>query len=246
MLTDVSLSKESVQSYLTRFELIQQKINKLEPLLKYQTPQFHTPTELRVKKCPISTPFSTVGAIGPATRILGRLQAKESKDLGLVAINTPDRTCIGRFVYFDQNGEVIKSDSGFENSNKVRIEFCLRKVLHKRYNTAICHGSRLICDTDVYNKNYQLQQNLAEIPNFVQQVHTLCSYDKEYLFAGVIGYHVAILKYNHETQLYAVHKLTRLEKAHNIEGNILHIERICHLPQWFACITFRSLRFFKV
>ena len=111
------------------------------------------------------------------------------------------------------------------------MEFTLRKVLSKRYNAAICHGSRLICDTDVYNKNYQVQQCLNDIPGFENYtIHTLCSYDKEYLFAGIMGYHIAILKYDHNMQLYSVHRLVRLEKAHNIEGNVLHIERVQHLP----------------
>ena len=73
MLPDPVLSKDSVQGYLTRFELINNKITRLEPMLKFKAPEFHTPTELRVKKQPIGSPFSSVGAIGSACRILNKL-----------------------------------------------------------------------------------------------------------------------------------------------------------------------------
>jgi hypothetical protein len=46
--------------------------------------------------------------------------------------------------------------------------------------------------------------------------------------------------------MYSVWKTIRFEKAHNIEGNVLHIERLNHLPSWFMCITFRSFRLFKI
>ena len=40
MMQEVLLSKESVHSYLARFELINNKIKKLEPLLQFRPPQF--------------------------------------------------------------------------------------------------------------------------------------------------------------------------------------------------------------
>lgn len=63
---------------------------------------------------------------------------------------------------------------------------------------------------------------------------------------GLSHYYVGILKYDHEQNLYTHHKSIRLEKAHNIEGNIIHLEKVNHLAGWFVCITFRSFRLFKV
>ncbi len=45
-----------------------------------------------------------MGAIGPAMRFIGKLQSKYTDELGLVAINTADRTCIGRFEYVNEFG----------------------------------------------------------------------------------------------------------------------------------------------
>jgi hypothetical protein len=58
---------------------------------------------LKVEKTIVESPYGTLSAIGPAQRIIGKLQPYMLKDeqstmeLGLVAVNTPDRTCIGRF-----------------------------------------------------------------------------------------------------------------------------------------------------
>ena len=79
-----------------------------------------------------------------------------------------------------------------------------------------------------------------------REVHALCSFDKEYLMLGLSHYYVGILKYSHESGLYTLYRTIRLEKAHNIEGNILHLEKVNHLQGWFACITFRSFRIFKI
>jgi len=59
----------------------------------------------------------------------------------------------------------------------------LRKVLDKKYTSAMCHGSRLICDTDVYNKQYNIIQKL----NFASMgsVHSICSYDKQTVIMGL-------------------------------------------------------------
>ena len=161
---EIKLDEECVKSYLQRFEIISNKMKKLEPMLKFTPPTFNTTTDLGVFKKRIDSPFGNPGPIGPAIRIIGKLQSKDMDDLGLVAINTAERTCIGRFDVVDKNGEILKPHQAddlslqeADNSHELSLTFSLRKVLYKRYVSAICHGSRLICDTEVYTKSYELQ-----------------------------------------------------------------------------------------
>ena len=51
--------------------------------------------------------------------------------------------------------EGVKVPVSDENEDKVLV-FELRKSLGKKYNVAMCHGSRLICDHDVYDKKFNL------------------------------------------------------------------------------------------
>jgi len=105
-------------------------------------PEFKVANNLKVEKSIIDSPFETLSAIGPAQRIIGKLQPYLLKDenstmeLGLIAVNTPDRTCIGR-MELEQNNTDEKPKL---------LKFVLRKVLNRKYTTAMCHGSRLICD----------------------------------------------------------------------------------------------------
>jgi hypothetical protein len=64
-------------------------------------------------------------------------------------VNTADRTCIGRF---ETETSIIENGV----SKPKILKFVLRKVLNKKYTSAMCHGSRLICDNDVYNKKYNV------------------------------------------------------------------------------------------
>jgi len=95
----------------------------------------------------------------------------------------------------------VKQECGSEPSNS--LKFTLRKVLDMRYGVVTCHGSRLICDLDVYNKNYELQQTLKELPCFKNGIHAWCVYDKEYILAGISHYYIAILRYDHLSNQYA-------------------------------------------
>jgi len=89
--------------YLDKFELIKAKLTKLEPFATFSPPKFLVTTELKVDSSPIASPFGPVSALGGVERIIGRLQPylymKEEKnnELGLVAINTKERTVIGKF-----------------------------------------------------------------------------------------------------------------------------------------------------
>ncbi len=78
------------------------------------------------------------------------------------------------------------------------------------------------------------------------ELNALCAYDKDYLLVGMQHYYLGILKYIHEENRYIFYKQSRLEKAHNIEGSVLLIERIQHMPQWFIAMTFRSFRILKI
>ena len=69
-------------------------------MLQFQPPEFNIPTDLRVQKVIIDSPFGVNGQIGAALRIVGRLQPKDLEEVGLVAVNTYDRTCIGKIETF--------------------------------------------------------------------------------------------------------------------------------------------------
>ena len=60
--------------------------------------------------------------------------------------------------------EQVKGEEGYPSSIQPSLEkkedmaliFQIRQTLNKKYNTAMCHGSRLICDADVYDKKFNL------------------------------------------------------------------------------------------
>jgi hypothetical protein len=60
----------------------------------------------------------------------------------------------------------------------------------------MCHGSRLICEKHVYNKNFELIQefDFPEVP----QVTSLCSYDRDHLIVGLPEYRIAVLRWDGE------------------------------------------------
>jgi hypothetical protein len=108
----------------------------------------------------------------------------------------------------------------------------------------MCHGSRLICDQDVYNKQYKVTQQLL-FPE-LETVHSICSYDRDTLIIGTSAYMIAFVEYEQTTNEYRLLKKYRFEKSTHGEGDMVHIERINHMPAWFVTCSFRSLRFFKV
>ena len=58
------------------------------------------------------------------------------------------------------NLQILNAQVKGEDESKYHIEskedqgliFEIRHTLSKKYNHAMCHGSRLICDSDVYDK----------------------------------------------------------------------------------------------
>jgi len=63
---------------------------------------------------------------------------------------------------------------------------------------------------------------------------------------GLGQYQIAVLKYDSAEQKYNFYKKFRFEKSTHGEGDIVHIERVLHMPVWFISCTFRSFKFFKV
>ena len=74
------------------------------------------------------------------------------------------------------------------------MRFELRKVLGKKYKVAMCHGSRLICDQDVFNKKFELIQTF-EITN-TGKIQSLCSFDRQFLLAGIGAYYILVFKWD--------------------------------------------------
>ena len=97
-LPDFQLDKETVVDYLEKFDLLTTKVKKLDPILDFKVPLFKVSQDLKVQTHPIPSPFPD-----QVERIIGRLQPylyndeKMNIGLGLVALNTPDRTIIGKF-----------------------------------------------------------------------------------------------------------------------------------------------------
>lgn len=55
------------------------------------------------------------------------------------------------------NGQAAPSEGGPAEAlreDMMALVFELRHTMTKKYNTAMCHGSRLICDHDVYDKKF--------------------------------------------------------------------------------------------
>jgi len=57
-------------------------------------------------------------------------------------------------------------------------------------------------------------------------INALTSLDKDHLLVGMIHYYVGMLKFDHTTQQYSYYRQVRLEKAHNIEGQICDLQRV--------------------
>ena len=57
-------------------------------------------------------------------------------------------------------GETLETETAKEAKEDMGVVFEMRHTMSKKYNVAICHGSRLICDADVYDKRFQLLQVL--------------------------------------------------------------------------------------
>jgi len=85
--------------------------------------------------------------------------------------------------------------SGEDVEDPVTLSFTHRKVLNKKYQVAMCHGSRLVCDFDVYNKSFELIQQLHNLEGIPHKVFQWCSYDREYLIGSTIEYSFFILKW---------------------------------------------------
>ena len=124
------------------------------------------------------------------------------------------------------------------------LVFELRQTLPKKYNVAMCHGSRLICDMDVYDKKFKLIQVLEhpELP----KINSICSFDREYLLIGTVCYFICLLRWDPETNVYHYVRRFRLEKSNNGEGDFTLIERIAHLEGWIVACTLRALRIFRL
>ena len=108
----------------------------------------------------------------------------------------------------------------------------------------MCHGSRLICDADVYDKRFKLIQVLEhpELP----KINSICSYDREYVLIGTVCYFICMLRWDAATNVYHYVRRFRLEKSNNGEGDFNLIERINHLPEWVVACTVRALRIFRL
>lgn len=50
----------------------------------------------------------------------------------------------------------MDEDEKLQKKEDMALVFELRQTLPKKYNVAMCHGSRLICDADVYDKKFKL------------------------------------------------------------------------------------------
>ena len=136
----------------------------------------------------------------------------------------------------------IKQESG--NLKEKLLVFEHRKTLPKKYRVALCHGSRLICDHDVYDKNYDLIQVLdhPDLP----KINSICSYDSQYILLGSVCYFICLLRWDHGQNQYKYIRRFRFEKSTHGEGDFTHLERVHHLPQWIIACTQRTLRTFQL
>ena len=102
-LPDFQLSKDSVVDYMMKFDLLMTKVKKLDPILNFKVPLFKVTQDLKVVTHPIPSPFSEFSTLGCVERIVGKLQPylysdeKMNFGLGLVGINTAERTIVGKF-----------------------------------------------------------------------------------------------------------------------------------------------------
>jgi len=131
----------------------------------------------------------------------------------------------------DNTSATIKNEAcnpdDLEKKEDMALIFELRQTLPKKYKVAMCHGSRLICDADVYDKKFKLIQVLAhpELP----KINSICSFDCEYLLVGTVCYFICMLRWDPDTNVYHYVRRFRLEKSNNGEGDFIFIERIVHM-----------------
>ena len=106
----------------------------------------------------------------------------------------------------------------------------------------MCHSGRLICDTDVYDKRFNLIQVLEH--EDLPKVTSMCSLNRDYLLIGTVCYFFCLLRWDPDMEVYHYIRRFRLEKSNNGEGDLIVLERVLHLPNWIAACSMRSLRVF--
>jgi hypothetical protein len=114
----------------------------------------------------------------------------------------------------------------------------------------MCHGSRLICDKDVLNKQFEVIQRL-EFPEFDSTkpdglALSLCSFDRNYLLVGTGCYFIHMLKWDAEIGKYNYVRRLRMEKSNNGEGAVTTLERVEHMQNWVVSCTLRTFRVFQL
>ena len=76
----------------------------MEPIANFDVPIFRARMDLKLRSITIPSPFSALSALGSVERIVGKLQpylfkaGECASELGLVAINTHERTVVGRLI----------------------------------------------------------------------------------------------------------------------------------------------------